>query len=464
MEKTKAKKTTEPKKDHLQKKVSDLEAAIIELKLNAESIRRNEMNLLSVFNSMDDLIFLIGLDGSFNRYYQSPTRPDLFLPPKQFLGKHFREVLPAEVADLFQKAINAVEAYGKTQDFDFYLPIQRHEYCFNAKLSQFKAASGDYFGYICELRNITERKQVEEALRESEERYRAVMQQSMVCIFLADVDTRVILDANNAMQRLLGYSMDELAGLSLYDFMAQEREDIYQKILQILKDRSYFIGERRFRRKDGSMVDVEISVNLISYRGKKVFCVLSRDITPRKLSEKQLIHTATHDPLTGLVNRLLLYDRLAQELARARRNDKKIALMYIDLDRFKEINDSLGHGVGDQLLKAVGIRIKSLLRDTDTLARMGGDEYMIVLPDINEIEDIERVAQNVLSALQKPFDLEGLKHHITASVGISFYPLDGKDSETLIKAADSAMYYAKAKGRNAYQRYSAEMRVKDIPV
>lgn len=446
----------------LQEKASSLEGAIVELKLNAESLRRNELNLISLLRSMDDLLFVIGFDGSFNRYYQSPTRSDLFLPPKEFLGKHFRDVLPAEVAELFQKAVNAVEAYGKTQEFDFYMPIKGREYWFNAKLSLFKPVSGDYFGYLCELRSITERKQLEEALRENVEKYRAVMQQNTMCILLADIDTRVIVDANLAMQRLLGYSEDELAGLSLYDFIDQDQEDIYQKILKILKDSSYFMGERKFRRKDGSSVEVEISVNLISYREKKVFCLIARDITPRKLAEKQLIHTATHDPLTGLVNRLLVYDRLAQELARARRHDKMIALVYIDLDRFKEINDTMGHGVGDQLLKAVGARIKSLLRDSDTLARMGGDEYMILLPDISQAKDVDRVVANLMDTLRRPFDLEGIKHHITISVGVSLYPLDGKDSETLIKTADLAMYYAKSAGRNRSRRYSSDMKVKDL--
>jgi diguanylate cyclase (GGDEF)-like protein/PAS domain S-box-containing protein len=459
-EKTKQQLETEIAK--LQEKTSSLEEAIVELKLNAESLRRNELNLVSLLRSMDDLLFVIGLDGSFNRYYQSPTRFDLFLPPKEFLGKHFRDVLPSDVADQLQKAINAVEAYGKTQEFDFFIPIKQREYWFNAKLSLFKPVSGDYFGYLCELRSVTERKKLEDALRESVEKYRAVMQQNTMCILLTDIDTRVIVDANLAMQKLLGYSEDELTGLSLYDFMEQEQEDIYQKILEILKERSYFLGERKFRRKDGSFVEVEISVNLISYREKKVFCVIARDITPRKLAEKQLIHTATHDPLTGLVNRLLVYDRLAQELARARRHDKMIALIYIDLDRFKEINDTMGHGVGDQLLKAVGARIKSLLRDSDTLARMGGDEYMIILPEISHAKDVDRVVANLMDALRRPFDLEGIKHHITVSVGVSFYPLDGKDSETLIKTADVAMYFAKSAGRNACRRYSSEMKVKDL--
>jgi diguanylate cyclase (GGDEF)-like protein len=205
-------------------------------------------------------------------------------------------------------------------------------------------------------------------------------------------------------------------------------------------------------------------VSLVSFRGKKVLCVVSRDITPRKLAERQLIYTATHDPLTGLVNRLLLYDRLAQELARARRYNKMIGLVYIDLDRFKEINDSLGHSVGDQLLKAVGTRLKSLLRESDTLARMGGDEYMFVLGDIVNPDDVERIVKSVLASIRKPFDLEGIKHHITASVGISLYPVDGSDSEILIKAADLAMYFAKSEGRDSFKRYSSDMKVRDLKV
>ena len=134
----------------MQESVSSLENAIIELKLKAESMRKNELNLLSLLRSMNDLLFVIGLDGSFNRYYQSPTRSDLFLPPKEFLGKHFSDVLPTDVTELMQKAINAVEAYGKTQEFDFYMTINRREYWFNSKLSLYKPASGDYFGYLCE--------------------------------------------------------------------------------------------------------------------------------------------------------------------------------------------------------------------------------------------------------------------------------------------------------------------------
>ncbi len=462
MEETKIRKEQQSEITRLKKRIVSLESAVVELKLTTESLQKNEINLLSLLRSLGDLVFLIGMDGSFARYYQDPNRDDLFLPPKQFLGKSVREVFPPDLAELFQKAINAVESYGQPQAFDFFIAMKNRELWFNARISLYRPTSGDFFGYLCEMHNITERKQVEEVLRESEERFRAVMQQSILCIFLADIDTRVILEANQSMQKLLGYSREEISGLSLYDFMEKEKEDIYRKILQILKDRSYFIGERRFRRKDGTAVEVEISVNLISYRGKEVMCVVARDVSPRRLAERQLIHTATHDPLTNLVNRLLLYDRLAQELARARRHNRKIALINIDLDRFKRVNDTLGHGVGDQLLKAVGSRLKSLLRESDTLARMGGDEFMIVLPDIKQEEDVVGVAHNILQSLRKPFDLESFKIPITASVGLAFYPVDGKDSEALMKAADLAMYEAKGQGGDVHCRYSSELKAKAL--
>jgi len=203
---------------------------------------------------------------------------------------------------------------------------------------------------------------------------------------------------------------------------------------------------------------MELSVNRISYAGKQVLCVISRDITPRKLAEAQLAYTATHDPLTGLVNRLLLYDRLAQQLANARRRDSKFALLFIDLDEFKAVNDTLGHNVGDQLLKAVGSRLQTVLRrETDTLARMGGDEYMIILSDINQGEDGERIAHSILDVIRKPYELEKIRHHITASIGIAIYPTDGGTSESLMKAADLAMYSAKSAGRNAFRRYTPDL-------
>jgi len=357
-----------------------------------------------------------------------------------------------------------VEAYGRSQQFDFSIASRVGDIWYNARLSPFRSSDGDYFGYVCVLRDVSTRKRLEESMRENEARYRAIMEQCPEPILLADIDTRVILESNTVMQRMLGYSPDELPGMSLYDLMASAQEDIYREILKVIEERSYFKGERKYRRKDGSVVDVELSVNVIRFFGKKVPCVISRDITPRKLAERQLAYTATHDPLTGLVNRLLLYDRLAQQLASARRQQSMFALLYIDLDQFKAVNDTLGHNVGDQLLKAVGIRLTTILRrETDTLARMGGDEYMIILAEIPQAEDGEAIARKVMDVIRKPYDLEGIRHHISPSIGIAVYPQDGKTPEDLIKAADLAMYAAKSDGRNCYRRFLPGMLSRDLP-
>ncbi|MFC2165666.1 diguanylate cyclase domain-containing protein [Acidobacteriota bacterium] len=446
----------------LKSRIEELENALVECKLSEDSLKKNEKNLRSLLFSLDDMVFVMGMDGTFNKYYQSPDRSDLFAPPKAFLGKHFRDILPVDVAENFQNAIYKVEDYGNVQEFDFLIEIERREMWFNTSICPLQKHSQDYFGYVVVMRNITEKKQREESVKESEERYRAVMQQNTECIFLADVETRVILEANQALQKMLGYSLEEIPGLSLYDFVANGEDDIYQKIIQFLKDRNNYMGELQYRRKEGTLVDVEISVNLISFRGKKVFCVISRDITPRKLAEKQLIHTATHDQLTGLTNRLLFYDRIAVELARARRNQTKIALIYIDLDNFKVINDTLGHSAGDQLLKDVAERLSHLLRESDTLARMGGDEFMYIISDVNDVADVKGVAQKVLEAVRKPFLLDGSYHHITASIGIALYPEDGKDSEALMKAADLAMYFAKDQGRDNFLPFTSKMTVKNL--
>jgi len=456
------KKDTSAEAKKTNNRIEELETIVIECKLSEDALKKSEKNLLSIINTLEDLIFILGADGTFHKYFQSPDRKDLFAHPKNFLGKHFKEVLPRDVADLFQNAIYRVEDYGNVQQFDFLMTINRDEVWYSARISPLKQQAQDYFGYVVILQNITDQKQKEETLIENEERYKAVMLQSTESIFLADVETRVILEANQSMQRLLGYSLEEIPGLSLYDFVANGQDDIYQKILRILKDRSYYKGEMQYRRKDGTLVDVEINVNLVSYRGKKVFCVISRDITPRKLAEKQLIHTATHDPLTKLTNRLVFYDRIAVELARARRNQTNLALIYIDLDRFKIINDTLGHSCGDQLLKAVADRLKNLLRETDTLARMGGDEFMYILPEVESSEDVNRIAEKILDSIRKPFLLDGQLQSITGSCGIAIYPIDGKDAETLMKNADLAMYFAKDKGRDKYLQFTSGMSVKNL--
>ncbi len=180
---------------------------------------------------------------------------------------------------------------------------------------------------------------------------------------------------------------------------------------------------------------------------------ISRDITRRKRAEEGLAYIATHDTLTGLPNRALFNDRLGMAITRAQREGKKVAVMMLDLDWFKRINDSLGHKVGDGLLQAVGSRLKDILRKTDTAARLGGDEFLLLLPEITRVEDTTKIAQKVLRTFQKPFAVGQEELNITTSMGIAVYPEHTEDAETLIRYADVAMYQVKKSGRNSYRFY-----------
>jgi diguanylate cyclase (GGDEF)-like protein len=174
------------------------------------------------------------------------------------------------------------------------------------------------------------------------------------------------------------------------------------------------------------------------------------DVTARKEAENAVHQLAYYDILTGLPNRTLLLDRLDRALAQAERDDRHVALFFLDLDKFKDINDCFGHAFGDLLLKAVGQRLNSVIRKNDTMARFGGDEFIILLPAVTQVGEIKLVAEKVVAAMSQPFFLEGERVKISTSVGIAMSPLDGKDAGTLLKRADTAMYIAKDQGRDGY--------------
>jgi diguanylate cyclase (GGDEF)-like protein len=230
---------------------------------------------------------------------------------------------------------------------------------------------------------------------------------------------------------------------------------IFNKVFRTGKGAT--IHDWQIIRKDGSPRVVEASVSLIrDAKGKKTgFRGVLRDITERKHAEEELQYTATHDDLTGLPNRTLFNDRLTLALTQAHRNNKKLGVMLLDLDYFKDVNDTMGHSMGDQLLRVVGNRLTELLRKGDTVARVGGDEFLLLLSEIGGIEDAHTIAQKVLEAFRKSFVFDDHEIMITTSIGIAIYPADGGDADTLTKHADVAMYRAKDKGRDNFQRYTS---------
>ena len=210
--------------------------------------------------------------------------------------------------------------------------------------------------------------------------------------------------------------------------------------------------ELRWMDKDGRVIFVRASRQLLYKDGKAIgVTAVVTDITERKLMEQKLEEMATHDFLTGLPNRVLLLDRFNIAAALAHRNKARLAVMSLDLDKFKTINDSLGHDAGDQVLKAVSVRLTGIIRASDTLARVGGDEFMLVMMETKRMEDSTDIARKILAAFKEPLMVDGHQLQLSTSIGIAIYPEDGQDMETLTKQSDAAMYYSKGHGRDQFK-------------
>jgi diguanylate cyclase (GGDEF)-like protein/PAS domain S-box-containing protein len=304
------------------------------------------------------------------------------------------------------------------------------------------------------LIDITARKKAEEALRESEIKFRSLFEGSRDAIYITTKDGRFI-DANQSFLDLFGDTREELMERNAKDaYISIEDKERFKKMIK--EQGAVRDYEIKLQKKDGAKIDCLLTVtpkrndrgDVIEYQG------IVRDITERKRIEDIIKQLAYHDSLTGLPNRLLFNDRLSVEIARTSRHQKRLAVMMLDLDRFKDVNDTFGHDVGDMLLKAVAKGLMKLLRKSDTVARLGGDEFILILTELNQTEDASVIARNIIDSFKKPFQLNSHTISITTSIGIAVFPEDGGDANTLVKNADAAMYRIKQAGRNNYQWYS----------
>ena len=298
--------------------------------------------------------------------------------------------------------------------------------------------------------NAIERSRAYRALRDSEARYRLMAENSTDIISRTSIDG-TILYISDAVRSVLGYEPSELLGHRLQEYL---REDDHHSVWRFMTDphdaRTFTY---RIRRKDGESMWLESTTRAMTGpEGEALEIVwVSRDVSERRHAEEQIEYQAYHDALTGLPNRLLFRDRLTVALAHARRHETSLAVMFLDLDRFKNVNDTLGHTLGDELLRIVADRLRHVLREGDTIARMGGDEFTILLSDLRSAEDAAKIAQKLLDAVAEPMPIEGHELFVTTSIGISLYPDDGDSADSLLKNADNAMYRAKETGRNAFQ-------------
>lgn len=318
--------------------------------------------------------------------------------------------------------------------------------------------------------DITKRKRAEEELRESEQRFRQLFEQSADALLVHD-DRGRIVDCNPEACRTLGYSRGEMLALSVKDFstnLLSEEEKASKKgdtlwgraISTEQPGRVVGVHHGEHRRKDGTTFPVEVRLGGVDYGGERLILASVHDVTERKALEEQLRYQATHDSLTGLPNRTLFLDRLCYALDRAKRRLNPVAVLFVDLDDFKVVNDSLGHDAGDSLLVAASRRLRSCTRPGDTVARLGGDEFTVLFEDFLGVEEATGVAQRVADVLKEPFLLEGQEVFVTASIGIGLATPDHDAPEDLLRDADLAMYQAKENGKARHQVFDLRMKAR----
>ncbi|NNM82172.1 MAG: PAS domain S-box protein [Burkholderiales bacterium] len=296
--------------------------------------------------------------------------------------------------------------------------------------------------------------------RSSEERIRlmaSVFENAIEAMLVTDSQNR-IEDVNPSFTRLTGYERQEVLGKNPSVLSSgMESETFYRNMWTCIRDKGYWQGEIMDRKKDGTLYPKWLSISVVRDENGRIAHHIGSftDISERKRTETEIRKLAFHDNLTGLYNRFSLIAQLEQAIARAKRNGLALAVMFIDLDRFKSINDRLGHHVGDGLLIAVADRIKGSVRESDMVARLGGDEFVVLLTDIRGMEEAVVVASKIVEQVSLPYEIEGNHIETTPSIGVSFYPEDGSDVSSMLRHADHAMYHAKSGGGRRCRTYDS---------
>ena len=313
----------------------------------------------------------------------------------------------------------------------------------------------DTAGLVVIVRDISERLRGENLAT----RLGRLLDSALEEVYIFDAQTLYFLEVNRGARRNLAYSAEALARMSPLEISAGLDPETFQNYLARLRggEQEHLVYRCTHKRQDGSTYPVEVRLNFSREEEPPVFMAIAVDISERLVAEEKLQHLAHHDSLTGLPNRVMLYDRIEQARLSIQRSTRLMGIFFLDLDRFKQINDLHGHEIGDRVLKAVAERLKASVRPTDTVARLAGDEFVVVAPGLRTPEDATFLAQKLLDRFSQPLDIPGIEIVSRPSIGITMYPLDESDVEGLLRHADSAMYEAKQAGRGCYRMFSTEV-------
>ncbi|MBL8658277.1 MAG: diguanylate cyclase [Rhodospirillales bacterium] len=430
------------------------------LRRHAEAIRRKEEQLRRVVNTVPALISATDRDGVVCLLNSGYQQYGISLAPtatRLTMGDLFGETYGARHRAFDAQILAGGEAPGA---FEEYVTDAAGEpRVLLTTKAPLTAGDATADGVVTVSLDITERKQHEQAVVESEQRFRALVEGSVLGI-LIERDRRPLF-VNPMLARLFGYTDEsEILAMDSVDtlFPEDERERIGQiRRTTLAGDTHGELTEFGGLRRDGTTIWLQAQAQRVSWKGKSAVQMTMADVSLRKAYELQLQQQANFDSLTGLPNRLLMMDRLRGAILSAGRHGHRGAVLFIDLDYFKKINDTLGHAAGDEVLQQAAERLTSCVRGEDTVSRIGGDEFTIILPNIETAANAEPVVQKILQAFAHPFLLSDLEAVVSASIGITVFPDDGNDPETLMKNADVAMYRSKERGRNTFEFFSESL-------
>jgi len=421
-------------------------------------LRANQQRLATLLASIQDMVLIIGSDGLvLDHHTPDPTTLGADQSPRP--GQHYRDMLPGNVSKLLDDALAGIEHNGEVREFEYVLYLSSGEHHFHATVNKLLDSGSTPEGFVVIIHDITQRVRSESSLRIA-----ATAFESQECMMITDAK-HSIRSVNPSFTRTTGYDSSEVVGLTPGILDPRQHDgEFLEAMWDCAASFGSWQGEVHARRKSGETFSAWLSITAVHNRHGTItdyVCALA-DITDRKLAEERIRYLAYYDMLTHLPNRRLLIDRLKQALLARRHNGREGALFFIDLDHFKNLNDTLGHDTGDMLLKDVAARILTCVRESDTVARLGGDEFVVMLEGLSTHPDeaanrAEAIAQKILVALNQPYALMHHEYHITSSIGVTMFSDLADTVDELLKRADLAMYQAKAAGRNTIRFFNPQM-------
>ena len=423
-------------------------AAAIQANLDASNNK-----LQSVFEATPDLYFFLNNEREIVDY-QSNKDEELYIAPDRFLGRKMEQVLPTKTAELFRKNLELVACTNQMVTFEYYLILHKSKKHYEARMNKLRGG----MGYLIIVRDITERVVNQQSLEIAEQWKKDLFNNSSSVIYTKDLQGKYT-SVNAAFEHLLEVRPEQVIGKNDYELYSHEVAEILRKNDRKALSTNGPIDVEEFVSDDrGHYIYQSIKFPLKNEHGEVYgICGISTDITQRKQAEIEVLQHAHFDSLTGLPNRSLMLERLSQLIDEAKRNSEKFAVLFIDLDDFKKINDSLGHEIGDRLLIECSNILKDSIGRTDTVGRLGGDEFMLLLRNTKDQAEIMEVLENILSRFKLPFKIEDRELILTLSVGIAVYPDDGDSASALLRNSDTAMFKAKSLGRDTYSFFTEEM-------